>query len=280
MKIFHSLAKFIKKITFGLIDFTKFSLDNLIIKILKAVSFGYLKFDGQKINLSILDYIIYTVIPGGQIFLRFFKLNGSLDKPYMFFPLFLLPPFSWIVLYLAKLGLFKRGTGGNPIDFYIIIPIIVKFISLLLFNKMPVLIGLIVKVALITVSLVVMNLLHFKKRDDCKSDNTRSFTVLLKSIIDSFIIYGGGMAAQILINFIPFIGEIYEVIELIPIGGIDKIVEIIIWAIGGGFTYFLNNMIYNTEKNVCKDSPSFIRNIIGLVAIVFTVFKEGENKLF
>jgi hypothetical protein len=129
-------------------------------------------------------------------------------------------------------------------------------------------------------SLILCNLLHLAKRKDCTNENTDTRKVLYRSIIDSFIMYGGGMAAQILINFIPFIGEIYELIEAIPIGGMDKIVEKFIWGIGAFLVYFLNNMFYNVEGDVCNKSPSGLRNIIGLAAIVFAVFKEGENKLF
>lgn len=265
-------------LTFGL--FKNFSLKNLIVKFIKFITFGLINFDGKSIKLSLLEMLFYTVVPGGQLLMRFFKLNGSLDKLLMLFPLFLIPPFSFPTIFLATWGLYKEGKGGNPVDGYILIPILVKFITLFLFNKISPLKGLIVNVVVVMLSLILCNLLHFDKRTDCNEDNTDIGKVLHRSIVDSFIMYGGGMAAQILINFIPFIGELYELIEAIPIGGMDKIVEKGVWGIGAFLAYFFNNMFYNAEGNICNKSPSAFRNMIGLAAIVFAVFKEGENKLF
>jgi hypothetical protein len=271
-------SKIFNTLTFGL--FKNFSIKNLIIKFIKFITFGLIKFDGKSINLSFFKMILYTIIPGGQLLMRFFELNGSLDKLSMLFPLFLIPPFSFPTIFLANWGLYKEGKGGNPIDGFILIPILVKFVTLLLFNKISPLKGLIINIVVVMLSLILCNLLRYTKRTDCNEDNTDTVKVLHRSIIDSFIMYGGGMAAQIIINFIPFIGELYELIEAIPIGGMDKIVERGIWGIGAFLVYFLNNMFYNVESKICNKSPSGLRNIIGLAAIIFAVFKEGENKLF
>jgi hypothetical protein len=271
-------SKILNTITFGL--FKKFNLKDLIIKFIKFITFGLVKFNGKSIKLSLMELLLYTIIPGGQLFMRFFKLSGSLDKLSMLFPIFLIPPFSFPSIYFAKWGLYKEGKGGNPIDKYILIPVIVKFITLFLFNKMSPLIGLIINVGIVMLSLILCNLIHLSKRKDCTEDKTNTMKSIHRSIIDSFIMYGGGMAAQILINFIPFIGELYELIEAIPIGGIDKIVERGIWSLGSFLVYFLNNMFYNAEGDICNKSPSGLRNMIGLGAIVFAVFMEGKNKLF
>ena len=69
---------------------------------------------------------LFAIVPLGQLFVRINYLNGSVDKSWTLFPLFLIPPFSFIPLIMMKLGWIKNGSGGKPYDSLIFIPIILK----------------------------------------------------------------------------------------------------------------------------------------------------------
>ena len=55
-------------------------------------------------SLSTWGVLIMGLIPLGQLWARIFNFNGSLDKWWLMFPLFLIPPFSFIPLILMKMG--------------------------------------------------------------------------------------------------------------------------------------------------------------------------------
>ena len=57
---------------------------------------SFLTFKGDKVNMNLLEMLMYGMIPGfGQLLMRVDKFGGSLDKPYLLFPLLLFPPFSF-----------------------------------------------------------------------------------------------------------------------------------------------------------------------------------------
>ena len=53
-------------------------------------------------KLSWLQVLILGIVPLGQLWARIFYFNGSLDKWWLMFPIFLLPPFSFLPLIMMK----------------------------------------------------------------------------------------------------------------------------------------------------------------------------------
>jgi hypothetical protein len=75
----------------------------------------------QKKMIALLFTIVIPFI--GQIIGRIIYLNGSLDKPWLL--LFGIPPLTLIPALFMIFGLIKKGKGGKPWDYYILIPIII-----------------------------------------------------------------------------------------------------------------------------------------------------------
>jgi len=48
-------------------------------KFLKSIISG----SGDDVNVAISDVVLYSVLPFGQLFMRIYKYNGSLDKIYL-----------------------------------------------------------------------------------------------------------------------------------------------------------------------------------------------------
>ena len=79
-------------------------------------------------SLSWVQIFILTIIPLGQLYARIFYLKGSLDSKWALFPLFMIPPLQFIPIMMMKLKLIKKGKGGQPYDYFMLIPIILKFV--------------------------------------------------------------------------------------------------------------------------------------------------------
>lgn len=232
---------------------------------------------GVKVHFKWWEYFVYGLLPGGELFMRMFKLNGSMDKPYMLFPLFMVPILGFIPLLMARFGLFEMGKGGNPIDWYVVIPIITKLLSHFFFKKLSFVKKTIFTVLLVLSSVILANVLHFLNRDDCK-ENKKIGSVAFRTIIDSCIEYGSGTATVAFTKYIPVIGEVIMAGEKLPV--IGKVFKELLWSVGYGLTYLLNNMISNIGSGVCTKSPSTFRIILGVLLIGFALFKEGVHSVF
>ena len=70
--------------------------------------------------------------------------------------------------------------------------------------------------------------------------------IAFRTIIDSCIEYGSGTATVSFTKYIPIIGEVIMAGEHLPI--IGKVFKELLWSIGYGLTYVLNNMISNIDS--------------------------------
>lgn len=235
----------------------------------------------DRIDLKWWEYIFYGLVPFNQVLLRAFKLDGSLDRSYMFFPLFLVPPFSFIPLLFAKFGFFQKGHGGKPLDIFVLAPIIVRFMLIFLFASYKTIPGIIYKVILTILSMMITNLFRVMYYRNCNDDDTKLGNLISISFFDSCMQYASGMGAEIAFLFIPFIGQIYELIEMIPIGGIKYFMDEAIWSLGFAFMYLLLNMIdgKNEDDKGCQPRVKKGRIIFGILGLVFAVGKEAYNRI-
>ena len=69
-----------------------------------------------KVKLTLTNYISIILFgPFGQLYVRATKAKGSLDKVWLFLPLFWLPPFSLVPAYYLGRGKIRTGNDKNPI---------------------------------------------------------------------------------------------------------------------------------------------------------------------
>ena len=238
----------------------------------------FLHLDGDKVDMNLLEMGFYGIMPMGQLLMRLTKFNGSLDKWYLLFPLLLIPPFSFIPVIFAKLGFIKKSPGGPPLDIYVLIPIIFRFILILFIKQVAELGSFMLQVGLVFGALLATNILrHYTAR---KCTNTNLISTIKKGAFDSMFEYAFGVMTTFLVMFIPFIGQILEFVLTIPIPYITQIVESMIWGLGFAGGYMMVNMFDNNfEKtdDYCAGKISNARMIVSGIAMAAALFYQFKN---
>ena len=249
---------------------------------------GIFNLQGDKVDMGILEMLFYGLVPMmGQIFMRIFKYGGSLDKPYLFFPLFFIPPFSFIPVIFAKLGWIKKTNAGTPLDIYLLIPIIFRFILIILLTNIPSIRGInrfILQTVLLLGALLLANILHVASEKRCKDKHKFNlFGSLLKESSDSMLQYAAGVLGTFLVLFIPYIGTIIKTINSLPIPYISQIIESVIWGLGIATGYLLINMYdgnFLSAEEACTGKIGHVRILISIVAFAASIVYQLRKYLF
>lgn len=211
-----------------------------------------------KNKLSLVGAIIATFIPLGQLWVRIFWLDGSLDKSWLLFPFFLIFPLSLIPTLLMYFGFVKKGIGGKPYDVFIWIPIISKFLLTLI---IPVFLGLfnddpsdrtIFLSSFIIQIIIGMVPYLIRTYNTC---NKLSFNSYGKAFVDSTISNGVGELLPFILGWLPFIGFALTLIGMIPV--IGEQIENVLWAISFFFGYVFVNM-GNSNNIVAYCNSNFL----------------------
>ncbi len=212
-------------------------------------------------NLSIIKVIGYSLAPvGGQIVARIVDLDGSLDMPWFFFPIFLFPPFQTIPLVLMYLGYIKKGKGGKVADLFVFIPIIVKLFTL----------GCLYMIKMyysssfynfayfgfeILMILTIAGTKYLHVSESCKYTNKK--LLLTSSKVREFFIdaiFENGIASigNIIINFIPGVGWVIGLIRQYS-DTVDKFIIFFIYAVVYATVYVIQNMYEQTNmESMCN----------------------------
>jgi hypothetical protein len=225
-------------------------------------------------KLSWKQVLILGLVPLGQLYARVNIFKGSLDKWWLMFPLLLFPPLSFIPLIMMKFGLIKNGNGSKPVDNFMLIPIIAKFIIPfilpLIINEDSSLLFTIVSFILQLITVMTANLI--RRKDNCKEITTNS---LGKAGVDSVIAIAAGEITSFVIGFIPLIGIFISMLKNVPL--IGGIVDSLVWSVGFIGAYVLINM-FNQDPNINKFCSSpFTGNIqdkipfLGSLAVILLV---------
>ena len=247
---------------------------------------SFFTFKGDKVDMNFLEMLMYGLIPGfGQLLMRVDKFGGSLDKPYLLFPLLLFPPFSFIPVLFAKFGFLKKETGENILDIYILIPIIFRFILIFVMAQIGSPGGLLLQAALIFGSIFITNMIHVLTEERCKSVKGGFGGKLVKEMSDSMIEYAIGVLVLFSTEFIPVIGEILEGMRDIPfpvVGKISSVIDTTIWSIGLVCGYMMMNMIdvnYYSANEACTGKIGAVRIIISIIAFAAAFFYQFHGQI-
>lgn len=232
--------------------------------------------NGNNNKLSWIQVLIMGLLPLGQLWARIFNFKGSLDKWWLMFPIFLLPPFSFIPLIMMKFGMVADGKGSTPIDTIMLLPIIAKFIipfilPFIIDEDDYALLFSIVGFVLQLLTIIVANLT--RRHINCNSITTDSIG---KACIDSVIAYSSADFSTFAIGFVPYIGIIITVIGMIPVVG--DFVNQIIWNLAFAATYIIINMFNQDDMSKYCTTPftgntqdriPFIISIIVIIGLNF-----------
>jgi len=230
-------------------------------------------------KLTWLQVLILGIVPLGQLWARIFYFNGTLDKWWLMFPMLLIPPLSFIPLIMMKFGYIADGKGSNPLDYWMILPIIAKFIIPFI---MPFIIDedsemLTSIVSLILQLLTILTANLIRRFTNCKPPNAQDPITgdsIGKAAIDSTIAFGIGEISAFVIPWLPFVGIFISILEMIPVLG--DFVDSILWTLGFVASYVLINM-FNQDNMQKFCSTPFTGNLqdripffISVVAIIAT----------
>jgi len=208
-------------------------------------------------QLSWMQVLVLGLIPLGQLWARIFNFNGSLDKWWLMFPLLQFPPFSFIPLLMMKFGWVKDGKGSNPIDKIMILPIIAKFIIPFILpfiiDEDSEMLTTIVGFVLQLIMVMIANLT--RRYQNCNNITVDSVG---KAGIDSTIALCIADLVPLMMGWIPFVGIIYSIIEMIPV--IGDFVNQIFWSLGFAGTYIVINM-FNQDNMQKYCSTPFTGNV-------------------
>lgn len=212
--------------------------------------------------------------PIGHLVLRVLYLNGSLDKPWLFLP-GSIPPFSIGANILMKWGFVQNGPGAPVYDYWMLIPIIAKFICSFISSMGGDNIGL--TIALLIVQLIatmVPNYIRMSANCQGKVD----WEGFKKIFVDSYGTFGLAQMLPMILPRLPMIGMMIGFLNHIP-GFRDML-----WSLGFATAYILTNMInQNKIAQYCTNpnDPAFSSWVVLAISsglIYFSMPKRRKVK--
>ena len=231
-------------------------------------------------GMNVWKIFLYSLMPMGQLFMRMFELNGSLDKIYLLFPLLLIPPFSFIPVTLGYFGYIKKLDNGPLIDIYILLPIIARFIFILLASQIESIGMLFLLIGIVLGFLFITNMIRLYTSRKC--DKTSFWGRTVKATFDSMAQYSFGVITVFLIQFIPFIGQILGLLMNLSIPYLSQFIESLIWALGLAGGYMMMNMIdgnYGSDNEYCIGNISKSRIITSIIVMLIAILYQFKTLL-
>ena len=214
-------------------------------------------------TLNTKDTVILGLVPMGQLWARIFKLNGSLDHKWALMPFFMIPPLQFIPIFMMKFGMFKKGKGGKPYDWFMLIPIIARVLITIFAENFDFPMWVIIEVVLNFLTIAIPYFI--RTMNLCKNVNQNN---IMNTLTQTAVTQAGVNLFTFLIGFIPIIGIVFSMAEMIPYIG-----PLLPWTIGYSTAYLVINM-YNgdTSKLFCGKNRYKLLYIIVSLCIT-TVLK-------
>lgn len=228
-------------------------------------------------NISILGLILYSLIPGGQLWCRIFDLDGSLEHAWLLFPLFMIFPFSIIPMLLIYFNIVKKGKGSKPIDFYLIFPIVTKIGLSIMLPRMienTSMVYWLTQLGTLGMITLVKIIRSYGSCSEEKKETSLTLGKITQAMSDS--IFESGLAGLFysvisLVKIVPPIGLIIMLIDTL----FGDTVNLVFWCVGYMFYYVINNMFNQYDMtSFCNPSPSspwtIAKTVIGFIVLMFS----------
>ena len=250
--------------------------------------------------LQMLAVLFFGVF--GQLYVRIFVLEGSLDKIWLMF--FCIPPFSLVPALMMYFGSVSKGQGGKPYDMFmwlptllaIVCPMLTSFldrynvnsiIQVIIETIIPLFGGMIAfylrdynncdeKMTIINKKITQKNKEIKEKNQEQEQEQEQELlkkmpttnNLYYKSFSNALIAYSIATIAETVISFIPIIGWIIRIIQMIPV--IGSILSGLFYVV----VYILVNMYNNINaKSYCLDDGyGTARTSITIFSAVIFVF--------
>ena len=235
--------------------------------------------------LQMLAVLIFGVF--GQLYVRIFALEGSLDKIWLM--LFCVPPLSLVPALMMYFGAVLPGQGGKPYDMYMWLPfilaIICPYFSDILDNyNVNSIIQMIIEAIIPLLGGILafylrdksncnerMSLINQEQKDNSNQPTTNN--LFYKSCSNAIITYSIASITEKVISFVPIVGWIIRLIQMIPIIGtlLSGLFYVII--------YILVNMYNNIDAtSYCLENGfSSSRTSITIFSAILFIFILLKN---
>lgn len=188
----------------------------------------------------------------GQLYARLVLLGGSLDKPWLF--LFSIPPLTVVPTIMILFKQIEEIKGGDAIDTYVFVPIILNILVSLFVGSDPILKSL----KLITILASFYWIFWYKATKICGEKDMPNTN---KIILDSTICYIVILILVASMEYIPYIGNVYGILKNI-FPKADLIIETIFIII----CYVITNMINGSFGGYCNSKTDTI-DLVYVVAV-------------
>lgn len=215
-------------------------------------------------KLSTSEFMISLFIPLSQLYFRLVKLDGSLDKPWLLFPLLLIFPFSLLPTLYLNWGSIAKGTGGKPYDNYMYIPIIFYVLLNMMLKSMRTFGTMDTILRLCGLLLAIMFPYYMRESVNC---DKMEFDNIMNIVSNSSLVLGISYMCLPLISlasYFPFVGLTFSVLSMIR--SVPIIGESFLWGLWYLPTYMINNVFQGLDiNNYCTNNKYYTHLIVGLV---------------
>ena len=217
-------------------------------------------------NLSKMETLASLFIPLSQIYFRLFKLNGTLDKPWLLLPFFLIFPFSILPTAFIQFGWIKKGEGGPVWDNWMFLPVIFYVLYNMFLEYLESDYDILFRLCGLFVSILVPYFIRESK--NCQKLGMNQIANILSN---TALVLGISYTCLPIISigsYLPIIGTVFSIISLLR--SIPIIGEALIWGMWFIPTYMFVN-IFNKVKGMnayCSRNNHYILGIVGVVLAV------------
>lgn len=214
-------------------------------------------------EFSTLEIVANLFLPMAQLYFRIFKLNGSLDKPWLLLPFFLIFPFSALPTFMMHYGYVKKGAGGPVHDNWMYLPVVFYVLYNMFLEYLESDMDILFRLGGLFVSILVPYFI--REYNNCKTLGLNQYANIFSN---SALVLGISYLCLPLVSilgYMPLIGILFNLLEMlreIPIVG-----EPLLWAIWFLPTYIVVNMFnyINGLEKYCGRNHHYILGIVGLV---------------
>lgn len=220
-------------------------------------------FKGQFTRAELISSVL---IPFSQLYFRVTKLNGSLDKPWLLFPLFLVLPFSLLPTLMMHFGYVSKGNGNNVHDNWMYIPVVFYVLYNFFLNYLQSDFDILFRLGGLFVSILIPYFI--REYDNCKKLGLTQFANVFSNALLVLGISYMLLPLFELLGYLPMIGIIFSL--LVQLRNIPMIGEVLLWSIGYIPTYVTVNMINYAGglEKYCGRNNQLIFSVVGVILTI------------
>lgn len=211
-------------------------------------------------------------IPMAQLYFRIVKFNGSLDKPWLLLPFFLIFPFSILPTLMMNWGWVKKGKGESVYDNWMYLPIVFYVIYNLFLNYLKSDFDILFRLVGLFISILIPYFI--REYNNCKK---LGLNQLANIFSNSALVLGVSYLCLPLIQilgYIPLIGLLFSLLG--KIRDIPGIGEPLLWSLWYLPTYIILNMFNYTKglDKYCGRNTHYIYGIIGTILAISSYYLD------